>query len=259
MIRIMLAGYEHLRPDKKNVLVATPLAPTVQQILTSETLYQHAARTENALVLTGRAPVYVIPLGPSDVRVAVRHVMRGGLIGRFIRDRFFPPTRALRELVTSIRLRMAGIPTPEVLAIATYPAGGPFRRADIVTRYVPDSADLAAVLGDVRNDAQRRPILDAVVTLLTRLANAGAQHPDLNLKNILITPADTGPHLYNAAVLDIDRVHFHAPGDPMVARANLTRLTQSLRKWRAHPTTRANALPDADIDYLMLANAATPA
>jgi 3-deoxy-D-manno-octulosonic acid kinase len=258
MIRIMLSGYEHLRPDRKNVLVATPLAPTVQQILETETLYEHAAHTPNATVLTGRAPVYVIPLGPSGLHVVVRHVMRGGLIGRFIRDRFFPPTRALHELVTSIRLRMAGVPTPEVLAIATYPAGGPFRRADIVTRYVSDSADLAAVFSDARNDAQRRPILDAIVTLLTRLTHAGAQHPDLNLKNILITPSETGDH-YDAAVLDVDRVHFHSPGDPMVARANLTRLTQSLRKWRERPTTRAGALPDSDIDYIMLATAATPA
>ena len=256
MIRIVLSGYEHFRADGKNVLVATPLASTVRHILERETLYAYAARRPDAIALSGRAAVYVIPLGHDGVRVAVRHVMRGGLIGRIVRDRFFPPTRALRELLTSVRLRIAGVPTPEVLAIATYPAGGLFRTADVVTRYIGGSADLAAVFADARNDAQRRPILDTVVTLLSRLTAAGAQHPDLNLKNILITPAETG---YTASVLDVDRVHFHAPSDPMVARANLERLTRSLRKWRQRPGARAGALPDEDIDYLALASAAQPA
>jgi hypothetical protein len=255
MIRIILSGYEHMRPDGKNVLAATPIASTVRDIVQNETLYDYAARVNEAQALQGRAAVYVVPFGPAGIQVAVRHVMRGGLIGRIIRDRFFPPTRALRELVTSIRLRMAGVPTPEVLAIATYPGGGPFRTADVVTRYVPDSADLAAVFSDSRNDSQRRPILDAVVTLLSRLTDAGAQHADLNLKNILITPTDTG---YAASVLDVDRVHFHASGDPMVTHANRERLLRSLRKWRSRPGARANALPDADLAYLAT-QAPTPA
>jgi hypothetical protein len=182
--------------------------------------------------------------------------MRGGLIARFVRDQFFPPTRALRELVTSIRLRMSGVPTPEVLAIATYRSVGPLRTADIVTRYVPDSADLAAVFTDVRNDMQRHPILDAVAILLSRLTTAGAEHPDLNLKNILITPTEAG---YIASVLDVDRVHFHPGADPMVARANLNRLIGSVRKWRAGPGARVDAFPDSDINYLALTAAAQPA
>jgi hypothetical protein len=256
MIRIMLSGYEHMRPNGMNILAASPIAGTVREILEKETLYEYAARVNEAPPLEGRAAVYVIPFGPSGISVAVRHVMRGGLIGRLVRDRFFPPTRALRELVTSIRLRMTGVPTPEVLAIATYRGGGPFRTADVVTRYVPDSADLAAVFGDARNDGQRRPILDAVAMLLVRLTLAGAQHADLNLKNILITPTDTG---YAASVLDVDRVHFHAPGDPMIAHANFERLTRSLRKWRERPGARPNALPDSDIDYLAVTTATQPA
>jgi hypothetical protein len=33
-------------------------------------------------------------------------------------------------------------------------------------------------------------------------------------------------------VLDVDRVRFHSPGSPLVAKANLDRLIRSLRKWR---------------------------
>jgi hypothetical protein len=247
MIQIVLNGYEHIRTPKANVLVATSIASQIRMMLDQGTLYDQAALVPHAQQFSGRAPVYVFPLGPSGWRIAVRHAMRGGMIGKLIRDRFLPPTRGLRELVNSIRLRAAGIPTPEVLAIATYPAGGPFRRGDVITRYVEDSADLAAVLGDTRNDAQRHPILDAVAKLLAQLTTAGAQHADLNLKNILITATDDG---YLATVLDVDRVHFHSPGDPMVRVANMDRLVRSLRKWRDRITSRTGALQDSDLEYL---------
>jgi hypothetical protein len=82
-----------------------------------------------------------------------------------------------------------------------------------------------------------------------RLAAAGAQHPDLNLKNVLISSRDDG---YSAYLLDVDRVAFHVPGDPMVARANLDRLLHSLRKWSAKPDTRADAISEGDFQYLTL-------
>ena len=200
--------------------------------------------------------MYAIAFGGPDVRVAVRHVMRGGWAGRIIRDRFFPPTRVARELAAAFRLRMGGVPTPEVLAVVTYPAGKLMRRADVMTRFVEGGADLDAVFSDRRNDAQRRPILDAVALLLSRLTGCGAQHPDLNLKNVLVTAAADG---YVAHVLDVDRVHFHPSGDPLVARANLDRLLRSLRSWRNRAENRGAAISDEDISYLSLAVAALPA
>lgn len=253
MIRIALSGYEHMRVGRANVLAATPVATAVREIVERETLYHYASRAEEKVVLHGRAPVYVIPFGA--LRVAVRHVMRGGGLAPLLRDRFLPPTRVLRELVNAVRLQLSGVHTPDVLAVVIYPAGGLFRRADVMTHYM-EGIDLAAVLSDARNDAQRRPILDAVAALLARMAAAGAQHSDLNLKNVLITSTSDG---YTAAVLDVDRVHFHVPNDPLVARANLERLLRSLRKWRAHAGTRAGALLDDDLDYLTLATAVQPA
>jgi hypothetical protein len=250
---IPITGYEHLVVDGANVLVARSLTAAVRDILRTQTLYEYASRAPDAIRFEGRAPVYALQLGLSHEWVVVRHVMRGGLIGRVLKDRFLPPTRVTQELAAAFRLRLGGVPTPEVLAVATYQAGGFFRRADVVTRYVEGSADLAAVLGDARNDAQRHPILDAVARLLTRLTSAGAQHADLNLKNVLLTTSEQG---YVAHVLDVDRVHFHVPGDPLVARANLDRLIHSIRKWRARSGTRAGAISDQDISYLSGAAAA---
>jgi hypothetical protein len=251
MIRVMLSGYEHLTIGKTSVLAAKLVATDIQAVLQREELYEYASQVGESQVLQGRAPVYVIPFGSSQLRVAVRHGMRGGLIARLIRDRFLPPTRVRTELLNSIQLSLAGIITPDVLAVITYSAGGPFHRADVMTRYI-EGVDLAAVFSDPRNDPQRRLILDAVAKLLSKLSAVGAQHQDLNLKNVLLTTHDTG---YTAVLLDVDRVHFHFPGDPIVARANLTRLIRSLRKWRLRPETRRDALPDMDLDYLALAAA----
>jgi hypothetical protein len=253
---IPITGYEHLSTGGANVLVARVIADTTREILEHDTLYSHAAKDPDALVFHGRAPVYAIKLPPMHGRVAVRHVMRGGIIGKLLHDRFLPPTRVARELTTAFRLRLGGVPTPEVLAVGTYPAGGFFRRADVVTRFIEGGADLSAVFGDVRNDAQRHPILDAVAKLLARLTATGAQHADLNLKNVLITSSDDG---YIAHILDVDRVHFHVPGDPLVARANIERLMRSLRQWRQRIAARTNALSDDDMSYLALAAAAQPA
>jgi hypothetical protein len=73
---------------------------------------------------------------------------------------------------------------------------------------------------------------------------------------VLITSGENG---YIAHVLDVDRVHFHVPGDPLVARANIERLMRSLRQWRTRLAPRSNALSDDDISYLTLAAAAQPA
>lgn len=253
---IPITGYEHVSVNNSNVLVVNSLASVLREILSNETIYAYAQRAPDALVFQGRAPVYAIALPQVTGRAVIRHVMRGGFMGRILRDRFLPPTRVARELASAFRLRLGGVPTPEVLAVVTYSAGRLLRRADVLTRFVAGGADLSAVFGDARNDAQRRPMLDAVAQLLTRLTACGAQHPDLNLKNVLITSGAEG---YVAHVLDVDRVHFHVPGDPLVARANLDRLTRSLRQWRLRHDTRSGALSDEDISYLSLAAAAQPA
>lgn len=253
-MRVVVSGYEQLVVNRQNIVATHTFMPALRDILEREPLYDFAAKVPERIEFQGRAPVYVIPLGPTGDKVAVRHAMRGGLISHVVKDLFLPPTRSLRELFTSIRLRLLSISTPEVVGIVTYPVYGIFRRSDIVTRYIEGGADLAAVFADPRNDEQRGPILDAVASLLGKMTAAGVQHEDINLKNILLTAEEDG---YTAHLLDIDRVHFHVPNDPMISRANLDRLTRSLRKWRELPATRTQAFPDDDLQYLALSTAAS--
>lgn len=150
--------------------------------------------------------------------------MRGGWLSSLNTDLFLPPTRALRELVTSIRLRSAGVATPEVIAFAIYPVGAIFRRSDLVTREI-QGEDLGSILASGPSGERRQVSLETAAALVASLSLVGAHHSDLNLRNILVS----GDVAY---ILDVDRIRFHIPGDPIVLRANIARLKRSLRKRR---------------------------
>jgi hypothetical protein len=199
-------------------------------VLEHERLYEYAARQADAIPLVGRAPVFAVNLPGSCGRVVVRHNMRGGWIAKISKDLFVLPTRGFRELIASLRLRASGVSTPEVVAYVSYPLNWVLRRSDVATREIPNGHDLSVVLAKVTDHDHRVMVLEAVVKLLRSLTQAGAHHPDLNLKNVLLT-AGHGEGL-DAHVLDVDRVRFSSPGSPLIAKANLDRLIRSLRKWR---------------------------
>jgi len=227
-IRLSIPGYARFRVNGARGLVIEGCKPALESILAAETLYDHARRQPDARQFRGRTTAYGIALGAGCGRVVVRHAMRGGLLGRTGSDLFFPPTRGLRELVNSLRLKLTGVPTPEVIAFASYPAGQVLRRSDVATREIPESHDLSIVLREISDEGHRLSCLRATGILLAMLARAGAHHPDLNARNILITwDSSEGAQAY---VLDVDRIRFHVSGDPMVSNANLSRLERSLLK-----------------------------
>lgn len=240
-----MPGYAKVSVKGARGLVIDPCLPAVRSILENETLYEHARRQPDARSFTGRAPVYAADLGDGCGAVVVRHSMRGGLLGKTGSDLFLPPTRGLRELVNSLQLRLSGVATPEVVAIVSYRAGPLLRRGDVATREMSDSHDLTVVLRRMPPGDDRDSCLRAAGRLLSSLARAGAHHPDLNARNILIT-WDEGQGA-RAHVLDVDRIRFHVPGDPMVAGANFERLARSLRKLRGLGTVE---MSDAEIDAI---------
>ncbi len=202
-------------------------------VLRDSTLYAYAsAATGRRTLGGGRGPAYAMSIG--GVAAVVRHVRHGGLLAPLTQDLFVPPTRAPHELVTSIRLRDAGVATPEVLAYAVYRAGPGLRRADVVTREIPDGSTLAecAVAPGAGGElsTEQQAVWHAVRVLIDALGRAGAFHADLNVANVLITGA--GSAVPTAYALDIDRVIWRRPGDPTVARDNAARLRRSAEKQR---------------------------
>jgi len=223
-LRISLPGYARLTTPRARGITLESCRAAVESILANETIYEFAARQPDARKFTGRATVYAIELPDGCGPAVVRRSMRGGWLSSLNTDLFLPPTRALRELVTSIRLRSAGVATPEVIAFAVYPAGAIFRRSDLVTREI-QGEDLGSILASGPSEERRQVSLETAAALVASLSLAGAHHSDLNLRNILVS----GDAAY---ILDVDRIRFHVPGDPIVLRANIARLKRSLRKRR---------------------------
>src|SRR3954463_3724253 len=230
IVGITIPSYERFQVGDARVVVSNKCSASIRLVLEKQELYDFAAQQPDAVPLVGRAPVFVVNLPGDCGRVVVRHNMRGGWMAKFNKDMFILPTRGFRELVASLRLRAAGVSTPEVVAYVSYPINFFLRRTDVATREIPNGHDLSVALAKVTDHDHRKMVLDAIAKLLRALTQAGAHHQDLNLKNVLLT-AGEGEGL-DAHVLDVDRVRFSSPGSPLIAKANFDRLIRSLRKWR---------------------------
>ncbi len=211
-------------------LVALPdLFDALSARLTSfGTLYAWAESAPQPRALQGRGVVYVADLPECSTTAVVRHAWHGGLFAPITGDRYLMPTRAPREAAVSMMLREHGVPTPEMLGYALYPAGPGLRRVDVLSRFVPDAWDFGAVLLDAAPGVEREQGVRAVLTLLAKLAAARAVHPDLNVKNMLLVREAGGLHAW---VLDVDVVTFRGMPTAGVMALNVRRLVRSIRKW----------------------------
>lgn len=242
------AGYVALSGPGVEGAALAALETSLRDALADGTFYEYAEHHPQARPYTGRGLVYAVPLSSGD-RVVVRRSRHGGLLRALRDDTFIGATRAPRELELSLTLRHLGVSTPEVVAYATYPAGPMFRRADVVTREVPKSRDLAAVLGTLSHADSKRSLIIATGKLLASLSIAGARHPDLNLKNVLLADNDFGG--VEAYALDVDRVWLDKPFAQHVLDANLRRLSRSALKAR-----RQQGLPIEEADLLAIESSA---
>ena len=241
-----------LPPGYRRVESRTPLAvahdrvlPIVSTLLQRGTLYDWARTHPDRREYHGRGPVFSAPLPDEGGRVVVRHAFRGGLVAPLLGDLYLPPTPAPVELAITHLLMRAGVPTPPILAFATYRAAFTLRRVDVMTMEW-SGQDLGAALRAARTPDERRGLVGPVARLVGLLSYSGAWHQDLNVKNILLVPAADGQ--LQGAVLDVDRVRFAPAGDPHILGANISRLRRSMDKHhRLHGTI---GFDDADFAEL---------
>lgn len=194
-------------------------------------LYDWAASQPQPHALKGRAPVYVATLPGTTDTVAVRHAWHGGLLAPLTGDRFRFPTRAPHEVAMSARLQAVGIPTTDVVGFARYRTWGGFCRVDVLSRFIPEAADLGMIAAGLMPGISGEAALNATAVLLRQLAAAGVQHPDLNVKNVLLVRGRSDT--LTALVIDVDVIRWRPVSEQAaVMAANVARLTRSMRKWR---------------------------
>jgi len=169
----------------------------------------------------GRGAAYRIRMEGAPAAI-LRLGRRGGLLGRFVRERYLDlRPRPWRELAVTMAACARGAPVPEVLA-ARVEGWLPYRSA-ILTTEVPNARTAMDALRAAPAEA-RPAIAAAAATAVARLHDAGVRHADLNLSNILI--ADGA-----GAIVDLDRARIVVgPLGAAARRRNLARLRRSARK-----------------------------
>ena len=169
---------------------------------------------------TGRGQAYFLSYSNHDM--VLRHFRRGGLIGRFNRDRYlrmgFDRSRAFREFDLLAAMRSDGLPVPRPIA-ALYAPSGLVYKAALLTERIPNTQALHDVLCE-------RPLPDhlwhTIGATVRQMHDQHVFHSDLNSRNILIDDKD------KVWLIDFDKCDRRKPGPWM--QGNLDRLQRSLRK-----------------------------
>lgn len=171
----------------------------------------------------GRTPSVSLSGGSSLVLRRYRH---GGLLGRLTGSLYLGPARALAELRVTAGAEQRGAPVPHVLCLVLWPILGPLWSAIIGTREERNAADLLTSLREAETPAQRNRLSRQAGDAVGRLHDAGVEHPDLQLRNVIVTRDS------RVVIIDLDGAVFHRQGLLSVRKraANLGRLARSAVK-----------------------------
>ncbi len=143
------------------------------------------------------------PGGPVAVAKRMR---RGGLLAPLWRDRFAIASRLVENVEVPRAAAARGIATAAPLALLLIE--GPIRlwRGWLAVEEIPDAEDLETRLASGR--PPERGELAAAVALVRRAHDAGIEHRDLNLGNVLVRRGrPAGPEAF---LVDLDRARLHA-------------------------------------------------
>ncbi len=174
---------------------------------------------------TGRGPRAFVrtPGGPS---LLVKQHRRGGLLARLNPDRYFAIGRFVRELVVGRAARAAGLPVGEALGLVLQRAA-PGWRAWGLARAIDDGQDVAR-WATAELEPGRASLWRELLALAERIHNAGLEHRDLNLGNILVRRLAAEEREF--FVVDLDRARWWSR--PVPARRRSRVVARLARSWR---------------------------
>jgi 3-deoxy-D-manno-octulosonic acid kinase len=156
--------------------------------------------------------------------VVVRRFRRGGAM-RWLGALYFGPRpRPLREFSVLLRARRRGLAVPEPLAAVVERRFGVCYRGRLLMREVVGGTPLLHWL-----EHETGPDIVALLARALRdVHDAGLDHPDLNLGNVLVVARSYGPRL---VFVDLDRARLRTmPLGVAARRRSLARLRRSAAK-----------------------------
>jgi len=215
-----------------------PLTETVEITPTGAILYDKAIINQiteerftphgwlHAEVLTGSLrsggrgnTMYV---GNVPRQFVLRHYMRGGLVGKFVKDTYIysgaDKTRSFLEwrLLDKLASNNMRVPRP---AAARYVQRGTFYTADLITVRVPGIVPLSQYIADNEPD---EAFWQGVGASIHEFHTAGVYHADMNAYNVQVDPDGL------LWLLDFDKGALRSPGPWQ--QQTLSRLHRSLLK-----------------------------
>jgi hypothetical protein len=222
------------------VAQADAVTTITERLEAAGSLYDAAAQDPASEHVEGRRRVDVLPVA-NDRRWVVRRLHHGGVLAGLTRDLFWRggTPRPLNELVLAAELHTEGVNTPLVVAACVFPTGC-FYRGEVAREEIQNAVDLARFLFDPeRTDSHRRAALHATGALVRCLHDAGVFHPDLNLRNILVSHENDLPHTH---IIDLEKCRRRSRLSPRERQRMLSRLRHSARRFAEHGGIRLTAL-----------------
>ena len=172
----------------------------------------------------GRGTTVSIPLPGLEGRVVVRHYYHGGWLRHLTGDLFWDkPPRPFRELAVSEEARAQGVRTPEVIAAVVRWVTPVLYRGDLITAEVAPARDPVEFFGSEVDPSTRRWALAELASAIRKMHECQLFHQDLNVRNLLLGSG-------RAHILDLDGAQFFEILGSRRIKANLLRLSRSMRK-----------------------------
>jgi 3-deoxy-D-manno-octulosonic acid kinase len=214
-----MRSHKIIQDGRTYILYDPNLLPQV-----SDDLFEPAELERKGLLrqrTTGRRSAFIFGFG--DNCFVLRHFWRGGLVGKVLTDQYvwvgLARSRPFREWQVLQALGNQGLPVPRPAAARVRPCGACYR-GDLITEQLPQTRTLADRLQEAPLAANT---WNSIGSVLHSLHSAGADHADLNARNVLLDAAD------RVYVIDWDRGRIRTPARHWQMR-NIGRLFHSLRK-----------------------------
>jgi len=162
-------------------------------------------------------------------------MLRGGITGPLWRERYPRIGRLIATLEVSLETGRRGVPTAAAVAMLIQEGPPHLYRAWLATEEIEGARDLVSRW--CGRDLPGRGEIAAVMRLVRRMHDAGIEHRDLNLGNLLLRDRPEDDH--EAFVVDLDRARLHpAPLSLGLRKRGLGRMWHSYMKKRGRSGTQ---------------------
>lgn len=160
------------------------------------------------------------------VNCALRHYYRGGLIGKFNRDRYrfqqLEHSRSFAEFHLLTYLHQAGLSVPRPIGARIVKSPLNWYSADILTEKIENAQDLTAILQQTSLSSRN---WQQIGKLIAQLHQLQVCHTDLNAHNILLQGSSEQPTFW---LIDFDKCYQKSGHN--WKQENLDRLYRSFQK-----------------------------